>query len=488
VSVEFAPAQTSYINDATLTITTNSSAQPTIMVALGGVNPSGYEGNAEPPLDRIVRAMGYATSVGPHPAAGHGNTISSSHLPVGDEVISPYWRRVDGSQPVHAEPLARYGGRNSTGGDNFGWAATDGAMHGSFNYPADPAADPSVQPPAVDTTTPYAENQKLFPGVNGSKDFSPSDAVFGLFGNGNIYSDDVYNGPGREHSVRMFPAMRADRSVIANAWLLALDAKVNTPDKPNEKNFDYQEQLVLLTNIQPANGAPSGTHSATSLDFSSTGGTVLDKDNQGTGFTSVMPNSAGNQYVPANIDIDTSGNGVLRLKSSAGAASNGQNTQQNALRVAFDGTRPRYQIQSRLFGPFTNLTQGYQHEGIFFGPDQDNFVKLEVEHNGDGSDPNSWRITFFAEQNGSGAGTSVAVSIGSTDTIDLRLEVDAVTGYITGSYSLDSGDFQEITTSFRPSAAGNWCTSQSYAGVLVSNEASATQITGTFDSFGITTM
>lgn len=44
----------------------------------------------------------------------------------------------------------------------------------------------------------------------------------------------------------------------------------------------------------------------TTLSFSApVSTTILDKDGQGTGFTSVQPNAAGNQYDADRIDLDT---------------------------------------------------------------------------------------------------------------------------------------------------------------------------------------
>jgi len=48
------------------------------------------------------------------------------------------------------------------------------------------------------------------------------------------------------------------------------------------------------------------------LDFSSAiSGTLLDKDAQGTGFTSVQPNTADNAYDLGRIDLNTSASSLV---------------------------------------------------------------------------------------------------------------------------------------------------------------------------------
>ena len=83
------------------------------------------------------------------------------------------------------------------------------------------------------------------------------------------------------------------------------------------------------------------------LNFSSAiPNTVLDKDNQGTGFTSVQPNKNGNQYDPSRIDLDPL-TGTLELTATKGSSANNDNTLKNALQVGLDATEP-FIISTRL--------------------------------------------------------------------------------------------------------------------------------------------
>ena len=64
---------------------------------------------------------------------------------------------------------------------------------------------------------------------------------------------------------------------------------------PPSKNFDYQDQVMLLTNAEPElDPGPAPGSAATILRFDApVPGTVVDKDGQGTGFTSIQPNKNG---------------------------------------------------------------------------------------------------------------------------------------------------------------------------------------------------
>ena len=67
------------------------------------------------------------------------------------------------------------------------------------------------------------------------------------------------------------------------------------------------------------------------LNFSSAlPGTVLDKDGQGTGFTSVQPNTTGDQYDATRINLDPTA-GTLVLTGTQGT-----NTTVNTLRTRYN--------------------------------------------------------------------------------------------------------------------------------------------------------
>ena len=63
-------------------------------------------------------------------------------------------------------------------------------------------------------------------------------------------TDDQFNrapdGVTTYRSIRTYPAKGATGAQLANSWILAVDTK-NTADK----NFDYQDIVLLLTNATP---------------------------------------------------------------------------------------------------------------------------------------------------------------------------------------------------------------------------------------------
>src|SRR5207244_3399978 len=104
------------------------------------------------------------------------------------------------------------------------------------------------------------------------------------------------------------------------------------------------------------------------------------------------------------------------ITSTRGQLAN--NNQDNALYKTFDATRSPFTITARVVGGIDQLTTDFQQIGAFFGTDQQNFVKIEVEHNGSGTP----HMTMFFRQGG-GAGQSVTTiqpaGLTTASTVDL---------------------------------------------------------------------
>ena len=110
-------------------------------------------------------------------------------------------------------------------------------------------------------TTGGAEGQSFLPHLLDDED-EPATGVFiptGQFGLrvGSEFTDDALNdqeesGGGWGHHVRMYPAKDAAGNPIPNAWLMTMDY--------SGINYDYQDNVYLLTNLRPADGpaAPGG--------------------------------------------------------------------------------------------------------------------------------------------------------------------------------------------------------------------------------------
>lgn len=228
------------------------------------------------------------------------------------------------------------------------------------------------------------------------------------------------------------------------------------------------------------------------LDFSAAiPGTVQDKNGSGTGFTSVQPNTAGNQYNPAQIELSpTTGTLVLTATQGSNASAN---TLKNGLQVGINATQP-FTITTRLKGPFTNLTTASQQGGIFLGSSQDNYVKLVIINSSSGT--NGLGLQFFQEQNGvrssvGSIGTAPQIKNldwASINTLDLYLKGDPATGTVTAAYRINSDTATPIpfTQQFKPNPTVPFFADQTTARAgILGFTLNAANLPVIFDSFSI---
>jgi glucose/arabinose dehydrogenase len=470
VDVRFQPDHTGIEQLATLDVGTNDPVQTTFSLPLAGLDAVGFEGGKEPPLKQIISAFGYSDQLFGNPG--------KTRLPDGDEQISPYWLAANPSQPVVLHPIAHYSTRVTTCSIPTGWdtQAAPKTVNNLFCFPGG--------------TDPYGgQNQMIFPGFTGTDTFSPGTTPFGIDAGGS-YSDDFYNGSCKFHDVRFFPAKDSSNTAIPHTWLVAVDLNNTCP--ASGKNFDYQDEVSLLSNADPlVPTAPVPGSSKLSADFCNVyPGTVNDKFGNGTGFTTVMPNTAGNQYDPTK--ISGAGTCSLQLTSTNGTMTAQANNQINALADNFDATRGAFTISSRLLGPFTQINSGHDHQALFFGADQNDFMKIEIEP--DPSHPGQQYLVAFLEQVTAAGGISNKIiatanppSLGSASTVDFAIHCDPSTASCTFTYSVDGGtvtDMGVTATAIFPLLVFN---TNAYAGVLVSNQSSTTSFVGAYKSFSVTT-
>ncbi|MDX6230942.1 MAG: hypothetical protein QOI76_4332 [Frankiales bacterium] len=484
---------------ATLTFSSNDPAQPSGTLNLSGVNSCAAGGNSEPVLDQIVAALGYTTVVD-NTNIDRRYIGPSRWLSGTDEVISPYFRAANTGQPVSLTPVAHYGGSNTaTVYGRTGWYAQGAAMTSTFscssacqqlwNFPADPSS------------TTYNQNQKLLPTPVGTTTFSPAGA-FGLY-SGDFsdvnFADDTLNHAHSTsntdvpvlhylHDLRVYQAYGPGHVAIPNTYLVGIDIT----RVPAYKNNDFQDVVLLLRNATPALAA--GPLPGTTLNLAA-GGTVS-ASCAVTGFDGVLPNTAGDQCKAANMAFRTGG---LAITSTAGQLAN--NNQQNALYKTFDASRGQFTVTARVVGPVNQLTTDYQQIGAWFGPDQNNFVKVEAEHNGAG-DPHL--TMFYREKGVAGTVASVALPAMTTaSTLDLVIrgnttvpdplpygDTYSVHGYpldqLTVFYSLNGAALVQVGSVRMPTDVTGWFSRRAKAGILDSNTGSSTAITATFAKFSIT--
>ena len=245
-------------------------------------------------------------------------------------------------------------------------------------------------------------------------------------------------------------------------------------------------------------GGPSAQSLPISIGFgSSVQSTILDSNGQGTGFGSVQPNAAGNQYQPALIQLFPAQNRLALTttgSASAGGLWEGDNSLVNGLVQTFDASTGAITISARIQGPLTNLASPSEQGGILFGPDDDNYVKLVAA-----SQPAGQMLQLVDEQHPAGGTgylhainvansyTSIG-SFASISTLDLNLIADSATGNISGSYSINGQSPIALSQKLTLSGAekGLFFSSAAQAGIFAMAKNNLAPITVNFNSFAVT--
>ncbi|NRB42193.1 MAG: PQQ-dependent sugar dehydrogenase [Pseudomonadales bacterium] len=174
------------------------------------------------------------------------------------------------------------------------------------------------------------------------------------------------------------------------------------------------------------------------LDFNIDSGGLLDQYGEGTGFTYILPSTEANAYQPANITLDTNA-GVLRLDSTAGILHLANNDQVNAIGVGFPGPNQITQISTQINQPVPG-TGKYEQAGLWFGYDEDNYVKLVYI-----STPSGQQIQFAHESNGDFVQSFNQSLVDlSASQISFILTADPNTLIVTASYSTDGLNFSTL--------------------------------------------
>lgn len=167
------------------------------------------------------------------------------------------------------------------------------------------------------------------------------------------------------------------------------------------------------------------------LDFEQDHGKILDINGTGTGFTYIDWPSNGIGYIPGNIEMTQ---GLLRLTTTAGIQYLDNNNQDNALGVGIDIPSQISILSTTIVNPTTG-TGHYEQAGLWFGVDEDNYIKVTVQ-----SRPTGTFVELLLEINGlvdSDIATQLT-NVGSLP-VTLKLTVDPQTQTITGSYKIGSG-------------------------------------------------
>lgn len=227
-----------------LVITSNAGNAPRQVVKLSGLWQSVSEGGQEPTAPQVTRVFGIKTViVAPGQTLYNGGRVRT----VGEEILSPYWKRADASKPVRAIQLAAYHGNDKGQKSFLRW------------FPkGNPSGGQGVITQASWNAQSVLPRKDGDPNALAAAQFTPSAPIFGFKTDGE-WSDPTLNDQ-RDcaatekcgHHVRVWPVRDAQGILVPNTYMLMHDiANFNS-----STNFDFQDSIYLISNIQPENTPP----------------------------------------------------------------------------------------------------------------------------------------------------------------------------------------------------------------------------------------
>jgi malectin (di-glucose binding ER protein) len=221
-------------NVGSLTIRSSDAAAPTKVVALAGWWQSASEGGREPSLPTIVNTeFSYRTTM---LYAGQTLNRQGRIETSGEEVLSPYWTRMDTTRPVVVRQLAAFHTQGNTA--TIRWHARGSTLLRSI------------------FTHAGAEGQSFLPHLNADSafaagSFSPPGS-FGLKIDAE-WSDESRNAQTADldhgcvapcgHHVRFWPARDRSGARMAGSWIVSMDY--------SGVNYDYNDNVYLISNMKP---------------------------------------------------------------------------------------------------------------------------------------------------------------------------------------------------------------------------------------------
>lgn len=264
---------------------------------------------------------------------------------------------------------------------------------------------------------------------------------------------------------------------------------------------------------------PSGN---TVLEFDGTGEGLHDATGTHTGFTLVQPSSGylpsadgtaspeldADYYIPANLSV---AGDMLTVAATKGTAlgtqtstdeSTERNRQDNALGVALEPGESTIRMQTTVVNP-TGI-HGSAQAGLWFGPDDENYLKLAFVANGSAGDPLPRQVQLKREIGGGDQTDATSqitadivypqVAVPVESLVHLTLDIDPVALTATGIYQFGSSTPVSMGTVTIPKAwlagqiAGAPAGVESIGGIFATKNdmAAASQVMFAFDSFSVT--
>jgi hypothetical protein len=205
-----------------------------------------------------------------------------------------------------------------------------------------------------------------------------------------------------------------------------------------------------------------------------------------TGFTGVQIPAQGVRLDASAIHVGAAG-GFMAITTSPGTAQGAANSQVNGLQLGFDSTAP-FRMHVRIVEPFNSVTPAPGHVGgIYFGPNQDNFVRAAIIGQTGGAQALQVGFEQFGAFN-----PLMAVNLGTTPVtlLDLYLIGDPATHTIKVYYDLENTGVPQLIADIGGLPSGWFSNNQgtggpmSLAGIMTSH-GTAVQTAFVFDFFRI---
>jgi N-acetylneuraminic acid mutarotase/glucose/arabinose dehydrogenase len=264
--------------------------------------------------------------------------------------------------------------------------------------------------------------------------------------------------------------------------------KVTARDPGSDTGSDAQLRSAATSTCSPLPCSEILVTLPYDLDFTTDHGKILGANNVGTGFTYIDQPTNSTGYIPQNLTVDTTGSGTLKIATTSGIQYTSVNSQDNALGVGIDAPSQVSVLNTTLLA-LPAGSGNYEQGGLWFGNDEDNYVKLVVLSNSDGT-----RIQHLIEVAGQQSASKVTAPINVTGaSVQLSLRVDPGMRTISAFYSVNGGastalgSFNAPSEFFSFDAAGidpNIGT-RSFGGLFATHRNGPTSLVYTFDDFSV---
>jgi glucose/arabinose dehydrogenase/N-acetylneuraminic acid mutarotase len=222
------------------------------------------------------------------------------------------------------------------------------------------------------------------------------------------------------------------------------------------------------------------------LTFDRDHGKIRAGNGTGTGFTTLLRPAGGNGYDPPKLAV---AGGTLRVTTTPGIAYLGANAQANALGVGFAAPNQTTAIRTSIVNAPAGTGKNEQ-AGLYFGSDQDNYVKLVLLSSAAGT-----RVELLMEIDGQRmAGFSSAPVQAAGATVALTLVADPTDRSVRGSFSVGAAAPTSVGTvtapgelfSFDGAGIDPAIGTRSFAGIMATHRSATQPLVYQFGDFSLT--